>query len=148
MTEEEFNALIARRPNLVGAPAPRRRPPAPAAPAPGLVDVSRMPVSMATSTDEAKLNKTEARYLAYLRALRMPWIGIQAITLKLADDTRYTPDFIIINANGELEAHEVKGFFRDDAKVKIKVAARMYPFLRFLLVRADRKSWDITPIKP
>ncbi len=31
-------------------------------------------------------------------------------------------------ANGQIELHEVKGFWTDDARVKTKVAADQYPF--------------------
>jgi hypothetical protein len=41
-------------------------------------------------------------------------------------------------ADGSIELHEVKGFFEDDAKVKVKVAASMFPFV-FRLVRAKAK---------
>jgi hypothetical protein len=56
----------------------------------------------------------------------------EAVTLKLADDCRYTPDFMVIADDDVVEFHEVKGgFWRDDAKVKIRVAAQMYPMFRF-----------------
>jgi hypothetical protein len=42
-------------------------------------------------------------------------------------------------ANGELELHEVKGFWQDDARVKIKIAADLYP-MRFIAVRAKLKK--------
>jgi hypothetical protein len=49
-------------------------------------------------------------------------------------------------ANGEIELHEVKGFWEGDARVKIKVAAEMYPF-RFLAVKAQSKKagggWEV-----
>jgi len=35
--------------------------------------------------------------------------------------------------------HEVKGFWQDDARVKIKVAADMYPF-RFIAVKPRAKK--------
>jgi hypothetical protein len=38
-----------------------------------------------------------------------------------------------MRADGSLECHEVKGFWADDARVKIKVAAEMYPF-RFIAI--------------
>jgi hypothetical protein len=38
-----------------------------------------------------------------------------------------------------LEMHEVKGFWQDDARVKIKVAASIYPF-RFVAVTARAKK--------
>lgn len=61
----------------------------------------------------------------------------EKITLKLADDTRYTPDFVIVHLDGMLECVETKGFMRDDAHVKVKVAAAQFPF-RFTLV--DKKG--------
>src|ERR1051326_3404515 len=79
-----------------------------------------MGIKINHSTDEAKLNKTERAYLSILRTERYSWIGIQCLTLKLADDCRYTPDLITIHT-GLVQAREVKGFWRDDAKVKIKV---------------------------
>ena len=42
-------------------------------------------------------------------------------------------------ADGVIECHEVKGFWQDDARAKIKVAADMYPF-RFLAVRVKTKK--------
>lgn len=120
-------------------------PPAPAAPVP-LVAVAHLTIT--PSKDESKLNKTERAYLAHLRAERPPWIGVQSITLKLADDTRYTCDFFLLDDNGTLHGREVKGFFRDDAKVKIKVAARMFPFIRFHVVTKTKNGWQHIPISP
>ena len=42
-------------------------------------------------------------------------------------------------ADGQMEAHEVKGFWRDDARAKIKIAADQYPF-RFIAVTAKAKK--------
>lgn len=42
-------------------------------------------------------------------------------------------------ANGALEAHEVKGFWTDDGKAKIKIAADLYP-IRFITVRMKPKK--------
>ena len=79
------------------------------------------------------MNGTERVYslrLGMIQALgEIVWYKFEGMTLKLAKDTRYTPDFAVINKNGELEFHEVKGFMRDDALVKIKVAAEMFPFI-------------------
>jgi hypothetical protein len=100
------------------------------------------------TTDEEKLNKLERDYLAYLRALGHGWIGIQNITLKLGHDTRYSPDLWTVGGNG-LTAWETKGkFFRDDAKVKIKVAARLFPFINFVLVRRVKGQWEFENVKP
>jgi len=85
------------------------------------------------------LNRTEARYAAHLVALQAAgeilWHRFEGLKLRLADATFYTPDFAVLAADGVLECHEVKGFWNDDARVKIKVAAGLYPF-RFLAVTA------------
>lgn len=79
------------------------------------------------------MNKTESAYAMELelrkRAGEIYWYGFEAIKLRLADNTYYTPDFAIVKPFGmNLEFHEVKGFWREDARVKIKVAAEMFPF--------------------
>ena len=60
-----------------------------------------------------------------------------AFTLTLAPDCRYTPDFWILMPDSTMEFAETKGFWRDDAKVKIRVAARLFPWFTF---RAFRKA--------
>ena len=88
-------------------------------------------------------NKLEASYEQHLelrkQAGEILWYKFEGMTFKLAKDTRYTPDFSVLLENGEMEIHEVKGTFRDDAKVKIKVASELYPF-RFVAVYALSKK--------
>jgi len=47
--------------------------------------------------------------------------------------------------DGAIQCREIKGFWTDDARVKIKVAADIYPF-QFIAIRAlSKKSgggWD------
>lgn len=111
-------------------------------------DVQKLQVSVKPSTDLSKLNKTESAYWEILKRGGYQWIGTQCLTFKLADDTRYTPDFIVVTEDGRLEAHEVKGFWRDDAKVKIKVAARQYAYVQFKVVMKTKNGWEITEVKP
>lgn len=77
-------------------------------------------------------NKTEEAYGAELelrkRAGELAWYAFEGVKLRLADNTFYTPDFAVMRSSGELEMHEVKGFWTDDARVKIKVAASLFPF--------------------
>lgn len=79
------------------------------------------------------MNKTEAAYAALLQlrkdAGQLAGFWFEAVTLKLAKDTRYTPDFLVQLKDGTMEFHEVKGYWEDDARVKIKVAAEMFPFM-------------------
>jgi hypothetical protein len=44
-----------------------------------------------------------------------------------------------MTASGEMEMHEVKGFWQDDARAKIKIAADLYPF-RFIAVKVKPKK--------
>jgi hypothetical protein len=56
-------------------------------------------------------------------------IEIKPWTLNLAERTRYTMDFLVQLPDGSLECWEVKGgYWQDDARVKAKVTARMFPF--------------------
>ena len=108
-------------------------------------------VTVKDTTDVEKLNKTERRFYEWVqRRDGFLWIGVQNVTLKLADDTRYTPDFMGIRPNG-ITAWEVKGFMRDDALVKLKVAARQFPWIDFVLVKANKANkgdWELTEVKP
>ena len=87
-------------------------------------------------------NQTEESYGALLEQRRIAgevrWYRFEGLKFRLADNTFYTPDYAVMLADGTLEAHEVKGFWEDDARVKIKVAAEMYP-LRFVAVRKKLK---------
>jgi hypothetical protein len=89
------------------------------------------------------MNKTEQAYAATLEqrkaAGEVYWYKFEGLKFRLADNTFYTPDFAVMLAGGELEAHEVKGFWQDDARAKIKIAADMYP-LRFLAIQARTKK--------
>jgi hypothetical protein len=91
------------------------------------------------------MNKTEAAYDAYLKLLQRAgeilWHEFEGVKLRLADKTFYTCDFAVLPASGLLEMHEVKGFWQDDARVKIKVAAAKYPF-KFVAVTKKGSGWE------
>ncbi len=88
-------------------------------------------------------NKTEQAYEDFLaarqRAGQIAWFAFEGVKLRLADKTFYTPDYAVMLADGQMEMHEVKGFWQDDARVKIKVAAELFPF-RFLAVKPRTKK--------
>lgn len=89
------------------------------------------------------MNKTERAYSDYLAmqqaAGEILWFKFEAVKLRLADNTFYSPDFAVMGKSGVLEMHEVKGFWEDDARVKIKVAAALYPFV-FVAVKVQAKK--------
>jgi len=89
------------------------------------------------------MNKTEAAYAQMLEQRRaageVAWFKFEGIKLRLADNTFYTPDFFVMMADGALEAHEIKGYWVDDARAKIKIAADLYP-MRFIAIKAKPKK--------
>lgn len=93
------------------------------------------------------MNKTERRYSEHLESRKMRgeilWFKFDCINLRLAEKTFYKPDFFVMTSDNELQVHEVKGHWEDDALVKIKVASDMYPFL-FKSVHWNSKNnaWD------
>jgi hypothetical protein len=94
-------------------------------------------------------NKTEVAYgnllELQLRAGEILWYAFEPFKLRLADRTFYTPDYAVINKSLELEFHEVKGFWEDDARVKIKVAAETFRHFRFCAVtksKAAPSGWE------
>ncbi len=88
------------------------------------------------------MNKTEAAYARVLESRKLAgevlWYEYEAITLKLAAGSRYTPDFAVMLADGLLELHEVKGRWTEAARVRIHVAAEKFPF-RFLGIQKGGK---------
>ena len=97
-----------------------------------------------------EMNKTEAQYFSHLQqrlfAGDILWFKFEGVKLRLADNTFYTCDFTVLPADAVMEMHEVKGFWQDDARVKIKVAAALYPF-RFKAVTPRAKKhgggWEV-----
>ena len=96
------------------------------------------------SLPAGKMNKLEADYHALLTqrmlAGEIAWMKYEGITLKLGQDCRYTPDFAIMLADGTMELHETKGFMQEDALVKLKTCAEMYPFRLCLVKRQARRD--------
>lgn len=92
-----------------------------------------------------ELNKTEQEYQNLLEVRKIAgeivWYKFEGVKLRLADNCFYTPDFAVMLANGQMELHEVKGHWSDDARVKIKVAAAAYPF-RFVAIKKKGKAWE------
>jgi hypothetical protein len=99
------------------------------------------------------MNKTELAYSEYLEQERLQgriarW-DYEPEKLKLAPHTFYSPDFRIIRPDGTIEFHESKGFWEDDARVKIKIAAALHPYKFFAAKRkkkADGGGWNLTAI--
>lgn len=111
-----------------------------------LANQARANAPIASPTDtpprqRAALNKWEEEYAKGLELLfrsgEIDWWKFEGVSLKLADGARYTPDFAVFR-NGILELHEVKGFFRESAKVRFKVARDMYRGFIFMCLRKKK----------
>lgn len=91
------------------------------------------------------MNKTEAAYADFLEAKKRAGAiadyRFECAKLRLADKTFYTPDFMVLDPDGSIEFHEVKGFWEEDARVKIKVAAAQFPFV-FVAVKRVKGGWE------
>lgn len=142
MTEQDLAGLTARRARTAPAPSGGK---------------ARMQALGRKAPGE--MNKTEARYAERLEQRKLVgevlWYAFEAVTLKLAHDTRLTVDFFVMLADGSLQAHDVKGsnrtgVYQDDARVKMQVAARMFPWPFFIAVPRGRTGheWDIAEVKP
>lgn len=98
------------------------------------------------------MNRLEADYAAHLDGLIVSGDIItwryEPLKLKLADKTYYSPDFLVIAADLGVELHEVKGFMREDAAIKLKVAAETFAFFKFFLAtrRRVRDPWDVREV--
>jgi len=97
-----------------------------------------------------QMNRLEKGYSELLELLKksgeiVEWM-YEPVKLRLAYKTFYTPDFLVIKKEC-MEFHETKGFMRDDAAVKLKCAAQIYPWFRFILIKREKQNWIIKEIK-
>jgi hypothetical protein len=93
------------------------------------------------------MNGTEAKYAQWLdhdSTVYRWWFN--PFGMRLARATHYHPDFLIQRTDGLLELHEVKGFWRDDARVKVKIAAEMYPFPISIVTYSKKEGFHVEPV--
>jgi len=98
-----------------------------------------------------EMNQTEAAYAKHLNLLMAAgevheW-WFEAMKIKVSYDTNWiTIDFMIQFPDGHIELHDVKGgATEDDAAVKMKVAADLYPFPIYE-ARLKRGKWEMKRI--
>lgn len=99
----------------------------------------------ASSTYRSKLEERyHAHLLAQVKQGRIDRVDYEPVRLRLAEGCWYTPDFRVIR-DGKTEFHETKGFMREAARVRLRVAAELHPYT-FYLVRADGAGWRIESV--
>jgi hypothetical protein len=79
------------------------------------------------SLPKGVLNRHETSFLHFLTKQGWTHIGFETIRIELAHRCWYTPDFTAFKPGEKITFFEVKGFWEDDARVKVKVAARLLP---------------------
>lgn len=140
LTPAEYESLIRRR-KEAAEPAP--------APVPG----PRLPPVAAKKKRRGVLNGLESLYhdrllvQVALNEIRFV-LEHESIALRIANGAQFRPDFPVIALDGVLEFHECKGFWREAARVRIKVAARAFPHFRFFGVRRIRGEWKWERFEP
>ena len=91
-----------------------------------------------------KMNKLELSYRQLLEQRKMAGEIVryryEPLKFKLAPNTFYTPDFMV-TFEDRVEIHETKGFWEEDARIKIKMAAELYPEFIFVGVQYKKKQW-------
>lgn len=97
--------------------------------------------------NEKGQNKTEAKFDRRLADDKHAGLILdywfEGVKFRLADNTFLTPDFVVAMPDGSMIVYEVKGgFTREDARVKIKVAADRYPFLRWVVAKYVNREWQ------
>lgn len=92
------------------------------------------------------MNKTEEAMSRELESLKddgkiTRW-RFESVKIRLADRTWFTVDFQLWIPDGRIVMLETKGWLRDDAAVKFKVAREMYPEYIWVMYRRDHGRWN------
>ena len=96
-------------------------------------------------TPRGEMNKLEEKYSHYLDEQKVRGIilfhAYEAISFRLAKNTKYTPDFYVVKADDlTVECHETKGFWLPEQRVRIKVAQDLNPYFKFIGVMWNKKK--------
>lgn len=105
-----------------------------------------------TAHSRGEPNVTESRYrdeflIPRILSGEIVECVFEGKTFELAHRCSYTPDWYVVRADGGIECHECKGaHVWDDARVKLKVAARLNPEVKFVLARWWKQTWKISVV--
>lgn len=99
------------------------------------------PAKRVRQSSKPLMNKLETEFFERVKDRSYRNTYPQAITFRLANGVRYTPDLCVIGAAG-IDCFEIKGKkMWDDAIVKIKVAATIYPRIHWWMVWKKEGVW-------
>nr|BDD43631.1 hypothetical protein 11 [Dehalococcoidia bacterium] len=102
------------------------------------------PLMKPTRRQPKGMNLTEKAYSEHLERMKLAGeildYGYEKLKFRLAKKTWYTPDFFVLYPI-HMEIHEVKGYWKDDARVKFKVAAELFPWAIWKAVTLEDGQW-------
>lgn len=91
------------------------------------------------------MNKLEQNFAWELEDRRKAGViehwGFEEMRFRLGQGAWYKPDFVVHVGGGVVVCYECKGFWREAARVRIKVAAERYPFISFVAVTKVAGQW-------
>lgn len=119
--------------------------------APPAAPVPRETVPSADVVRPRYRSQLEAHYAQYLtwreQAGEVTRWYYEPFSLNIAEGCRFTPDFLVILPDGTQRIDETKGYMREAARVRLRVAARLYPHWNFYLVTRTKEGlWQMTLI--
>lgn len=115
---------------------------------------SSVKAKVPTEPRDRQMNKTERLYSRHLDHLKQighisaywyePW------KIRIADNCTWTPDFVVINTDGTIEWQDTKSWWakakkvgiEEDALIKMKAAAEMYPQFKVLATWFKDGVWE------
>jgi len=90
-------------------------------------------------------NKTELEYQRFY--LRGKDARYEALTFRMANGHRYTPDWVVFNDAGKIECHEVKGGYalgsEQRARLAFDQAKVEFPWIVWVWAKKSAGSWHI-----
>lgn len=105
----------------------------------------KLEIAKASEPEDPYDSQLERDYADHLEKLRLAGEILRweyaAIRFEIGDAAWYKPDFDVINKESELELHETKGHWREAARVRIKAAAKRFPWLRWRAITREDGVW-------
>ena len=103
------------------------------------------------------MNRTEQEHADLLTAMKnagdIRSFRFESVKLVLARKTggkkgvTYTPDFLVVLNDGTIRFDEIKGgHIRDDAMLKLRMAAELFPMFKWALWQKKKGQWTVTEL--
>ena len=115
-------------------------------------NAKQYPIAIAPAPKPPKMNLTEQRLEQHLANQKLAgeilWYKMHGFGIRLADNTFFYPDAMVMEKDRSISIYDAKGqnrktgkgLWKDDAKVKIKIAAELYPIFRWRGISHSKKN--------